>query len=477
MKTRTTSLKRLAAGAGALSLAMVGLISTAATAAPGDDPVVGNIDSGATGSIMVHKHEEHSASEDGNPAGDPIGGVEFTVQEVLLGGSSVPLATAEGWDAIDGLSPGDVPGNGFTLDTGTTAVTDGDGEAPFTGLNVGFYLVTETASGPNLIATPAAPFFVAIPMPTDTGAWDYDVDAYPKNILGDFTPTKTAGDHSQEIREGATALWTIGVPVPAAEFDYESLTISDVIGAGMTFDSWVSVSIDNVALDPDTDYEVSADNSTVTLLGPGLDQLNAITDAQTSANVTAVIRTTIDDIGVLENTATVTLNGKPVDTPSVSTNWGALHLTKVDDGNNDVTLPGAVFELRAADSDGLCNNPGDLIEKSAPTADDGVANFEFFVGNNEDTTRKVCVVETVAPAGYVLPANAVFGPFTIDAASTAEGDVPAATWAADIENHKAEGPNLPLTGSTGTLLFTIVGIALIATGGTIAAVRHSRSKA
>lgn len=455
MKTRTNGLRRLAAVAGALALGLTGTLALSATAHA--DAIPGNINPDATGSIIIHKHVEDAGSTDYSPAGAPLEGVVFKVTEVLLNGQSVQLATSEAWEAIDDLTPAGIPGGGFTKGTETTLeATNASGIATASDLDVGLYLVEEVSSGGNLITTPAAPFLVTIPYP-DAAGWLYNVDVYPKNLLGEVSPTKTVGtpDTEANVQLGAIVPFTITVPVAKQSLPYESFSISDSLSAGLEFSSWGQIKIGDQVLTPVTDYSISDDNTTVTLTTPGIAKLNtATTDAGTS--VTAVINAEVKDLGQLDNTATATINGKPGTTPEVTTNWARLDITKVESGSATTMLANAEFELYAADRQTLL--------ATGTTAVDGTLSFNVWVGNDQTVTRDVYLKETVAPQGYVLPADPWTGPITLTAGETAEASVVART----IENHKAKGPNLPLTGGQGTMLFLIAGVAIIgAAGGTL----------
>ena len=60
-------------------------------------------------------------------------------------------------------------------------ITNAEGIAEFTDLQLGFYVVIETTT-PDKVTTPADPFLVSIPMTTvDGDNWLYDVHVYPKN--------------------------------------------------------------------------------------------------------------------------------------------------------------------------------------------------------------------------------------------------------------------------------------------------------
>lgn len=457
-------MRRLAAGAGALALASVGLAATAAFAAP----IPGNIDPTHEGSITLFKHVDNVESAPGAILGDPLAGVGFTAQRV----TNVDLNTAEGWQTLQAAEVTAPPTmGGLTLGADQLfPATDGTGMTTLTGLAIGAYYITEISPGGNLITAPAAPFLVAIPMPVD-GGWDYDVVAYPKNVLGEFTPTKTVDDPANNMGLGQTVDWTIALTVPQSASGYNAFTIEDSLNPGLEFDSWVSISVGGAPLVPGTDYDVDAAN-TVTFIGAGLAALNSVT-ADEDALVSAVIRTMVTTVGVHENQATVTINGTPVDTDEPITNWGALTVNKVD-STGDSALDGAVFELYPVVGGG-CDITGTPL--ATETTSGGSATFDFYIGKNEVKTMSVCVKETVAPQGYVLPADPVSGPFAIDAGSTATAEVPAATTVTQIANHKAVGPKLPLTGAQGTLMFTLIGAGLIGAGATIAFVRRSHLKA
>jgi fimbrial isopeptide formation D2 family protein/LPXTG-motif cell wall-anchored protein len=86
--------------------------------------------------------------------------------------------------------------------------TDATGTTSATGLDLGLYLVVETAV-PEQITDTVAPFFVSLPMTSKDGdEWNYDVTVYPKNQSGMPTLEKlvaevttgalTAGDHTEQ---------------------------------------------------------------------------------------------------------------------------------------------------------------------------------------------------------------------------------------------------------------------------------------
>lgn len=454
MNAFTRFAKRALAVIGVASIGVLGVASGASA-----EPIPGNINPETVGSIIIHKHVEDEASTPGEPAGAPLEGVTFKVTEVLYLNDSVALDTAEGWQAIDGLTVEGAQTGDFSRGTSQDVTTDALGAATAGNLGIGLYLVEEIASGPNLITTPAAPFLVTIPYPTDSG-WDYNVDVYPKNLLGTVNPTKTVGtpDSPADVELGAIVPFTISVPVANPPLPYVSFSITDALSAGLAFDSWGEIAIGGVALTA-TDYEISADNTTVTLLASGLTKLNtAATAAAEGTTVTAVINAEVTDLGQLENEADAIVNGTSGTTPPVTTNWASLDITKISSKDESVNLAGAEFEL--------WNEDKSVHLATGTTDSNGELSFDVWVGNNADVTEVVWLKETVAPQGYVLPADPWFGSYTLTAGTTAELSILDTT----ISNYPPEGPDLPLTGAQGTMLFTVGGLLLVGAGGIALAV-------
>ena len=163
--------RRVAAAAGALAIGVagLGLVSGAAVAADG------NIDTSRTGSIIIHKHESGSQGSDGTAdgqtntnGGDPVADVVFTAFPI----SNLDLTAQASWDGLKTLSvPADACGAddntpALTLPGGAAAAfdagvvsapTDATGNTTIGNLPVKAYLVCET-SAPATVKTKSAPF-------------------------------------------------------------------------------------------------------------------------------------------------------------------------------------------------------------------------------------------------------------------------------------------------------------------------------
>lgn len=481
MTKSETRLRRVLAGAGALTLALGVAVGTAGAAHAAGYPVPDQ-----TGSLTLHKYVEGSGP--GAPTPVPLAGVSFSVQEVGTGTSpcmEIDLTTPAGWASVStaiagfNTSTGALPAGFCLLGTVETVVTIADGSTPALPGLQGLYVVKETDPGPNLIAAPALPFLVTVPMPVPgvAGAddtWDYSVDAYPKNTLTTIAPTKTVGD-ADSLLPGAIVDWTISVPVPAAPFPYNNIEIADVPATGHTFTAFTAVELNGTPLVPVTDYTVTG--SEVTLTAAGLLKVNAIVSGASgvAATITVDLTTTVtgDVLGELDNNANVVLNGTTTPVPPPSTNWGSLEVLKHVAGDTADTLEGAEFEVYEQVGGDCATSIVGTPVASGTTDASGVWEQVLWISNTQAAetgpfSKVYCLVETAAPAGYILdPAPR---PVTISTAGTAITEY-------EFPNTLVEGPALPLTGSNGALVMTIGGLGLIAIAGGIVLATRRRAAA
>ena len=92
------------------------------------------------------------------------------------------------------------------------------------------------------------------------------------------------------------------------------------------------------------------------------------------------------------------------------------------------------------------------MESGLTTDDSGAATFAKYEANG--TNYDYYLVETQAPSGYNILDNAVKVNFT-----DAEVEATAGVYTVKVPN--SSGIQLPITGGTGTVIFTIIGIALM----------------
>lgn len=141
----------------------------------------------------------------------------------------------------------------------------------------------------------------------------------------------------------------------------------------------------------------------------------------------------------------------------------AIKINKFVKGKSDTKLAGATFDLyRTAtqeekDAGTAVEIPyttmkGIKLESNKVTDANGIAVFEKYEANS--TNYDYYLVETAAPSGYNILDNAVKVNFT-DAEVAATSGV----YTVDVPNRS--GIKLPITGGTGTAIFTVIGIGLM----------------
>lgn len=197
--------------AGLLTGAMLlGSMSVSAFAA--DKTPVIDTDPAKKGSITIHKYTDEAGK--GDPATGkedasqvPTGAVAikdvgFTIYKVadVKKLADYYSSTPESLPAVSQYCTGS--GKNVQLKSGVAEkivgneeMTDENGVAKFTNLDLGLYLVVETTS-PAIVTGPCVPFLISVPMTTDGDDWLYDVHVYPKNstAVGGVSLVKTGKD-------------------------------------------------------------------------------------------------------------------------------------------------------------------------------------------------------------------------------------------------------------------------------------------
>lgn len=147
-----------------------------------------------TGSLTIHKYEYNGTDTTHNGTGlnpdalpndgeKPLEGAGFTLYKVADVNDLTKYYSKNPTDlpSVDSyFSNGEIDSSKVKA-TVSEVITNAEGIAEFTDLQLGFYVVIETTT-PAKVTTPADPFLVSIPMTTVDGAsWLYDVHVYPKN--------------------------------------------------------------------------------------------------------------------------------------------------------------------------------------------------------------------------------------------------------------------------------------------------------
>lgn len=434
-----------------------------------------NINFNQKGSITLFKKK---GAESGTAAtgqkmegvpGEPLAGVTYKITKLnydLQNGdwSKFPKAAADVKD-------------GDKTDTTFEKTTAGEGEAKFSDLPLGIYLVEETNAPAGIVA--GAPFIVSVPMVNEASdAWNYDVIAYPKNT--ETKTEKTVKDADQNIQDAYTYTINADAPTWGEGKSLTAFRFEDRLDQRLDFQKVTEVKAGDTVLTAGdytvNDPKANGNKLVVTLTDQGLAKVKS--GAKMSLTF-EVKRKAVGDTTELKNQADVIFNnpntGKEVknQTNEVVTYHGKLKVVKKDGKEAGKVLEGAEFELyRCASAQDKLENPLTVNgAKKWTTGADGTFTIDgLHVTDFEDgkevvpASKKFCLKETKAPAGYAKLDKPVEINFTRkDIAATGEGD-DAVTLVANVDNVKQDTPNLPNTGGAGVGILAAIGAAIVAAG-------------
>lgn len=257
-----------------------------------------------TGSITIHKYTEGtdtgtaaSGKEDASqvPAGAvPIKDVGFTIYKVKDATkladyySTTPASLPAATDYYTGTGKNvQVNADVAALKVGNEVLTNADGVAEFTNLDLGLYLVVETTS-PAIVTGPCDPFLISVPMTTDGDDWLYNVHVYPKNstAVGGVSLVKTGkagaalkgvtfvlqkknGDSWTDITKKSTALGdNTGTVLNLVTNEAGKISVEDLSSGTYRFIE-ISVGADNKGyiMDGAATYEFKVEGNDVTYAG------------------------------------------------------------------------------------------------------------------------------------------------------------------------------------------------------------------
>lgn len=394
---------------------------------------------------------------------------------------------------------------GEKQNTWESAATDKDGKTTISNLPKGYYLVVETTTPNNYVAS--APFFISVPMTNDDGnGWTYTISAMPKNEKIPGTE-KTADKETVGTNEVVT--YTVkGAQV--AKYDLTTYTeeklkywITDTLPAGLTFNNDIKV-YNNATKDENGKYRFddkdllspTGENKAYTIATKGENDTYTFKVELNGAQVTAQEGKSI--YVVYSATATNPTIGNTGNTNSASTDYtnnpnGGVHTSpkentvysfeiKVNktgdekENNEYKKLAGAEFEL--------LNGTNTVLGKGT-SGENGLVTFyavdmdgNVIKENDEKKELKLpegeyYLRETKAPSGYSLLNSKVKVEISKKANSTGynyeykinneEENKPIednGVVTVPIENKK--GFTLPTTGGMGTYIFTIGGLVVMA---------------
>ncbi|MFT8356533.1 MAG: SpaH/EbpB family LPXTG-anchored major pilin [Bifidobacterium aquikefiri] len=458
-------IKALAVSLVCTAVGAFGFVSTAnATEAN-----TGNLNPNTKGTVTIHKYSESvnkgsaaSGHEDASqvPAGaQPLANVVFTAYQI----TNIDLMTNAGWDAAATLAPGSFTVDttaktltagaaSYTLGTGTALpATNSSGLAVSPSLSLGAYVFVETIpDGSNIVSS--QPFVVTVPLPDSDGSWNYNIHVYPKNSI---TALSKDVNDANAYKVGDTIAWPIKLSLPylPSGKSFDTVEVYDTLDDALTY-SGVVVTQGATTFVQGTDYTVvqAGQKVTVTFTPVGRAKLTQGTDVTFTLSTTVNSSLAADADGIIYNQAFANVNdGKNIPSNKPHSDWGWLTLEKYAEGKSEKSLAGAKFDVK--------NAAGDVVTALTTDADGNAGPIALKVGN-------YTLVETAAPAGYELSTDPIA--VTIVAGGKSSAKV------VKIANKQKPPVKLPLSGGTGTVIFTITGLTLV--GAATALTIRSRRK-
>ena len=357
-----------------------------------------------------------------------------------------------------------------------TETVDADGNATFANLAMGEYFIrpTSTTSVYQLMLQKVEPTVSGNKYVID----DVTFTAKHKGVTVDKTADKT----SVTKNENVTYTITVDIPTYAAQATDKSFYVADLLPDGLTIDTAsIKVKIDgadvdtaaytldkpaNTTTEPNYTFKLSVDTDKYAASwarNGGKQLVITYTATLNDNNTTAVNVKEINTVTFDYSNYPYVENSHAQKTDTVDVTTFAIKIDKFVKDQEANKLAGAKFDLyRTAtqaeiDAGTSVEIPhtavkGIKLESGLVTDNNGSATFEKYQANGTHYTYYL--VETQAPSGYNILDHAVEVQFTDADVSTTDG-----VYTVRISNKT--GFRLPITGGTGTVIFTIIGIALM----------------
>ena len=384
------------------------------------------------------------------------------------------------------------------IDAAKTATVGEGGTATFANLAMGEYFIrpSSTTSVYQLMLQKIEPKV------------EEDSEGNPHYVIEDVTftakkeevtITKTADKTSVTKNEKVAYTVAVDIPTYSAEATDKTIYVSDLLPDGLTIDTAsINVKINGADVNPTAyNLDTTATKDYTFKLSVSTQQYtNSWTNQGGNKLVITYTATLNDDttttVNVKENnTATFDYSFYPYDadsheqkTDAYAVNTFAIKIDKfafngINTYDKTNKLSGAKFDLYRTATDaeiyagGTETIPhttinGIKLESDVVTNDSGVATFEKYEANG--TKYDYYLVETQAPHGYNILANAVKVKFT-------DTDVKATNGVYTVEVPNSSGITLPITGDEGIVIFTVIGIALMAGAVILFVLFHKKAKA
>ena len=370
-----------------------------------------------------------------------------------------------------------------SIDAVKTATVSEAGIAGFSGLAMGEYFIrpTSTTSVYQLMLQKIEPKVENIGG-KDTYVID-DVTFTAKKE--EVNITKEADKTSVTKNEKVVYTITVDIPTYSDNATDKSFSVYDILPDGLTINA-SSITVKRAGTDitdkAGTEFTLDGENTAAEpyytfKISVDKDQYASYWSAFGGQKLVITYSATLKDddrteVNVAEtNTATFDYSFYPYvnnshhqKTATVSVTTFAIKINKFVDGETDTKLADAKFDLyRTATQEEIDKGvaidiphtdiKGIKLEGDKITNTDGVTVFEKYEANADK--YDYYLVETSAPSGYNILDNAVKVNFTDDDVATKEG-----IFTVNVSN--SSGIKLPVTGGTGTVIFTVIGIVLMA---------------
>lgn len=347
----------------------------------------------------------------------------------------------------------------------TKTFTDGDPTFNFTTDEAGVYYFKWTGTPTGVDSTIISNSVISLPYYKD-GAWVKSYTGTISSKVNDSTPTVVKkiekfdiDDNNTTAAIGSDVTFTLTADTVGSSTEKaKKYVLTDTMSAGLTYKEVKDVKVDGTVVAAD-DYTVTPNGQTVEISFNDTYLNNADSAFYTADKVYVTYVATLNkdalisaDGALKANTNHVDLHytnnmGVNSDIPGNTVNVYTFELNVVKvDGNTKDPLAGATFKL---------TSDTDTTGTSLTTGEDGTVKF---TGLKAGTYY---VEETAAPSGYNI--NSKKFTITISTSGVVTGD--------SVNNSKLTVNDYPLTvpqtGGTGTIMFTIGGVALIACAGVL----------
>lgn len=357
----------------------------------------------------------------------------------------------------------------------------------------------EGADGKLLAEQKAVPVELTLPdhAMTETGLAK-EIHVYPKNTEDGPSVDKWVVKDGEDKKEASfdkdeEHTWAIEAPIPTKFEDYKIFDLVDELDDALTYVQGQVVSVkvkekDAITLTKDTDYtitEPTGDGGTLTVSFTEAGIKKLAVEAAVGDIVRVEFKSTINDKAVMSKDIPndVTLEyghnpdnkqeKKPDENPRVYT--GGKKFKKIDSGDNNKALKDAKFVVKNGKGEYLFEKDGKYSwstvaddsakallanenVKKITSGEDGTFEIKGLEYAPRDTGTKYSLKEVQAPEGYAIKNEEI--EFTVNDKS----------YYTDVENLTEAAPQdvdnkvitIPQTGGMGTIVFGLVGIAVMA---------------